>query len=157
MVRNVKLDAYRRMKLWINELPKDASDIVMDKVYEYNGNENIHWFTGTQSPKFQVVYKFCNSDEIVQSDIAMQNDVVKNGIVKEYYKTLLQTFEKLSLQNKFPSGKLEILGGRYGSIGSSEVAVKVVLMILLKLFELNDHFKNTDINSIILRGCKEGA
>lgn len=42
MVRNVKLDAYRRMKLWINELPKDASDIVMDKVYEYNGNENIH-------------------------------------------------------------------------------------------------------------------
>lgn len=106
MVRNVKLDAYRRMKLWINELPKDASDMVMDKVYEYDGNENIHWFTGilclelriapgaannyamlnlkfteTQSLKFQVVYKFCNSDEIVQSDIAMQNDVVKNGIV----------------------------------------------------------------------------
>lgn len=83
-------------------------------------------FTATQSSKFQVVYKFCKSDEIVQSDIAMQNDVVKNGIVKEYYKTLLQTLEKLSLQNKSPSGKLEILGGRYGSIGSSEVAVKVV-------------------------------
>lgn len=182
MVRNVKLDAYRRMKLWINELPKDASDMVMDKVYEYNGNENIHWFTGilclelriapraasnyamlnlkftaTQSSKFQVVYKFCKSDEIIQSDIAMQNDVVKNGIIKEYYKTLLQTFEKLSLQNKFPSGKLEILGGRHGSIGSSEVAVKVVLMILLKLFELNNYFENTDINSIILRGCKEGV
>lgn len=27
----------------------------------------------------------------------------------------------------------------------------------LKLFELNDHFENTDINSIILSGCKEGV
>lgn len=43
--------------------------------------------------------------------------------------------------------------GRYGSIGSSDVAVEVVLKILIKLFELGDHFEIADINSIILNGC----
>ena len=168
------------MKLWINEIPDNVDDLVTYKAYEYTASENVRWFNGElclelriapraasnyamlnlkftecQSSKFQVVYKCCGSDETVQSDIAMPNDVVRTGIVKEYQKTLQQVFEELSLQNLFPSGTLEIIGGRYGSIGSSDIAVKVVLKILIRLFELGNHFETSDISSIILNGCKE--
>ena len=180
MLKSEDLDTYRKMKLWINEMPDSVDNTVTYKADEYKASKNIHWFhgelclelriapraasnyamlnlkfTGYQSSKFQVVYKVCNADEIVKSDIAMPNDTVKTGIVKEYYKTLQQVFDEMSLQYVFPSGTLEIIGGRYGVIGSSAVAVKVVLKILLKLFELDEHFKTSDINSIILKGCKE--
>lgn len=180
MLMNEKLDTYRKMKLWINEIPENVDNSVAYKVCEYAASENIHWFNGElclelriapraasnyamlnlifkecQSSKFQVVYKYCCSNEIVQSDIAMPNDVVKTGIVREYQKTLQQIFDELSLQCLFPSGTLEIIGGRYGTIGSSDVAVEVVLKILIKLFELGNRFETSDINSIILKGCKE--
>lgn len=167
------------MKLWINELPEENSGIVMSKISEYNANNSICWFNGIlclelriaprsasnyamlclrftqdQSSKFRVIYNLRNVDEVVKSDIAMKNDIIRNGIVKEYYQALKQEFDNLDTQGIFPSGTLEILGGRYGYIGSSNMAVKVVLNNLLKLFEVYDELDDQKINSIVLKGCK---
>ncbi|RKJ60376.1 hypothetical protein, partial [Roseburia sp. 1XD42-69] len=65
-----------------------------------------------------------------------------------------QVFDELQAQNAFPSGTLEILGGSYGHIGSSIMAFKIVLKILIKLLEQNEELMVANINSIILDGCK---
>lgn len=180
MVKFIILDSYRKMKLWINEVPEKSSGIVSNKMLEYNANEDVHWFKGiiclelriapraasnyamlslrfteNQCSKFQIKYSLSDSDEIVQSDIAMEGDTIRTDIVKKYNSALLQVFEELKPQNVFPSGTLEILGGRHGSIGSSNMAVKIVLRSLLKLFELNENLNVNDINSLVLQNCKE--
>jgi len=178
MVETVKLDTYRKMKLWINELPKENSDIVMNEITIYDANNNIHWFNGilclelriaprdasnyamlclrftqAQSKKFRVIYHIEDVDEIVKSDIAMQNDIVRNDVVKQYYQALKQEFDDLDKQGVFPGGTLEILGGRHGLIGSSDKAVKIVLKNLLKLFETYEALDDQAIESLILEGC----
>ena len=57
-------------------------------------------------------------------------------------------------KKNFPSGTLEILGGRYGFIGSSNVAIVTVAKILIVLFELGEKFGESDIKAIILEGFK---
>ena len=167
------------MRLWIDEVPEESKAVIVNRVSEYSANKNIHWFNGilclelriaprdasnyamlnlkfseNQSSKFKVIYHLSDLDERVKSDIAMQNDIVKTGIIKEYSLAMEQVFEELHSQNVFPSGTLEILGGRYGSVGSSNIAVGIVLKCLLKLFELNEKLSNVDINSLILKNCK---
>lgn len=179
MVKVEKLDIYRKMRLWVNELPEENSVIAMSKISEYSANNDIYWFNGIlclelriaprpvsnyamlclrftqdQSSKFRVMYHLREIDEVVKSDIAMKNDIVRNGIVKEYYQTLKQVFDNLDVQNIFPSGTLDILGGRYGYVGSSNMAIKIVLNNLLKLFETYEKLNDEEIGSIILEGCK---
>lgn len=179
MVKFETLDSYRKMKLWINEAPEKNNNILPQNVSEYNANDSIHWFNGilclelriapraasnyamlclrfTEIPysKFQVKYDLNLTNMIVQSDIAMPNDVVRTGIPKEYYSALMQVFTELEPQNCFPCGTLEILGGRYALIGSSNIAFKIVLKNLINLFELNKELEHYDINSLILQGCK---
>ena len=179
MVKFAMLDSYRRMRLWINDMPEESNNMVSNKILEYNANNNIHWFKGiiclelriapraasnyamlnlkfteSQCSKFQVKYDLSNSEEIVKSDIAMKGDTIRTDIVKKYDSAMTQVFNELDSQNIFPSGTLEILGGRHGSIGSSNMAVKIVLKNLLKLFELNEQLNTSDINSLILKGCK---
>lgn len=179
MVKFEKLDTYRKMRLWMNEVPEESKFTTSDKILEYRGNKDIYWFNGilclelriapraasnyamlnlkftqNQSSKFQVIYHESDMEELVNSDIAMKNDLVKTGIVKKYNSAFTQVFDELDSKNIFPSGILEILGGRYGSIGSSDIAVKIVLINLLKLFELNEKIESSDVNFIILEGCK---
>ncbi len=163
----------------MNEVPEEDKFATSDKILEYSGNRDIHWFNGilclelriaprvasnyamlnlkftqNQSSKFQVIYYESDTEELADSDIAMKNDLVKTGIVKKYNSALTQVFDELDSKNIFPSGILEILGGRYGSMGSSDIAVKIVLKNLLKLFELNERLYSSDVNFIILEGCK---
>ena len=179
MVKFEKLDMYRKMRLWINEVPEESKDATTDKILEYSGNKDIKWFNGilclelriapraasnyamlslkftqNQSSKFHVLYHVSDKEELVDSDIAMKNDLIKTGIAKKYNSALTQLFDELDSQSIFPSGILEILGGRYGSMGSSDIAVKIVLKNLLKLFALDEELDNSNVNSIILEGCK---
>ncbi len=179
MVKNEELDLYRKMKLWINEVPDDCKNVEEGDTYVYNANKDITWFNGTlclelriapraasnyamlnfkftqdDSGFFKILYMQSKEDRIVISDIATQKDIVSNGIVKKYYETLIQMFDELSMQEIFPSGTLEILGGRYGFIGSSNMAVIIVAKILITIFELGEKFEESDIKAIILEGCK---
>lgn len=179
MIKNETLDSYRKMKLWINEVPDDCKDLEQGDTCIYKANEDVTWFNGTlclelriapraasnyamldfrfthdDSGIFKIIYKLSKQDRIVISDIAAQIDIVSNNVVKKYYEILIQMFDELSMQNIFPSGTLEILGGRYGSIGSSSVAVATVAKILITLFELGEKFEESDIKEIILEGCK---
>lgn len=46
MVRNQKLDLYRKMKLWINELPNECINIEESNKAIYKANRDIIWFNG---------------------------------------------------------------------------------------------------------------
>lgn len=179
MIKIETLDLYRKMKLWINEAPDDCENAEVGDTCIYKANENITWFNGilclelriapraasnyamldfkfTQDTSgiFKIIFMLSKEDRIVISDIATQTDIVSNNIVKKYYKILIQMFDELSIKNIFPSGTLEILGGRYGSVGSSDVAVVTVAKILIALFELGEKFEESDIKAIILERCK---
>lgn len=179
MIKNEKLDSYRMMKLWINEVPDDCKPSEEGNVCIYNANKDIIWFSGilglelrlaprdasnyamlifkfteNNSGNFKVLYKQSKEDNIVVSNIAAPGDIVRNGIVKKYYNALAQLFDELSTQNIFPSGILEILGGRYGFIGSSDFAVTTVAKILIDLFEVGEKIEESDIETLILEGCK---
>lgn len=180
MVKNEKLDSYRMMKLWINEMPDDCKYIEGGDVCVYEANKDIAWFNGilclelrlapraasnyamlnfkfvgNNSGVFKVIYKLCEDDDLVASNIAVQNDIVRNGTVKKYYSALRNTFNELSIQNIYPSGILEVLGGRHGYTGSSDIAVIIVAKILVDLFKLGDKFEKSDLKSLILEGCKK--
>lgn len=46
MVKFKKLDIYRKMRLWMNEIPEESKFTASDKILEYHGNKHIHWFNG---------------------------------------------------------------------------------------------------------------
>ena len=46
MVKFEKLDMYRKMRLWMNEVPEEDKFATSDKILEYSGNRDIHWFNG---------------------------------------------------------------------------------------------------------------
>lgn len=173
------LDLYRKMRLWINEIPDDCRNVDESDVCIYKADRGIYWFNGTlclelriaprdisnyamldfkftqdDSGTFKIRYMFSKEDRIVASDIAVQTDTVHSSIVNEYHKVLIGMFDELSTQNIFPSGTLEILGGRYGDVGSSERAVITVARTLIDLFELGETFKEADIKAVVLEGCK---
>lgn len=180
MIEYVKLDAFRKMRIWIDELPNENTGNCYEHMNVYDANSDVYWFEGIicielriaprtasnyaminlkftrdESKKFKVVYKINDEEEIMESDIAMPNDKINTGIVKNYYKSMERYFEYLSQKNIFPCGTLEVLGGRYGTIGSSEVAVIIVLNILLNLYNLNNDLTNENINSLVLQFCKD--
>ena len=179
MIKNEKLDSYRMMKLWINEVPDDCKRIEGGNVFIYKANKDTTWFSGilclelrlaphdasnyamlnfkfneNDSGIFKVLYKLSEEDSIVASNIATQRDTVYSGIVKKYYGALVEIFDELSTQDIFPSGVLEILGGRYGYIGSSDIAVITVTKILIDLFEMGEKLEESDIKTLVLNGCK---
>ena len=179
MIKYQKLDEYRVMRLWIDEMPEDGGISTNTIIKEYDANANVKWFNGTlclelkiaprtasnysminlkftknQSSRLKIIYHFSDLNEIVKSDIAIANDVVKTGIPGEFCSAFTQVFDELQAQNAFPSGTLEILGGSYGHIGSSIISFKIVLKILIKLLEQNEELMVANINSIILDGCK---
>ncbi|MCM1259284.1 MAG: hypothetical protein NC307_15770 [Roseburia sp.] len=179
MVKYQKLDEYRVMSLWVDEMPEDGIVSAHTIIKEYDANANINWFNGilclelrlaprvasnyaminikftkNQSSTFKIIYHLIDLNKVVKSDIAMPNDVVKTGIPKEYTPAFKQVFDELETRNVLPSGTLEILGGRYSHIGSSIMAFKIVLKILIKLLEQNEKLIDANINSIILDGCK---
>lgn len=174
-----KLDEYRKMKLWINELPGDNVVVASEQTKAFNANSQIHWFNGIlclelriapraasnyamlnlkfqkdQSLKFKIISYISHSDEIVITDTAMPHDVVKAGLPQEYNVAVADLFDQLAAENIFPSGTLEILGGRYSCVGSSYIAFQTVLKILITLFEQNEKLSNSDIPSIALAGCR---
>lgn len=179
MVKNETLGLYCKMKIWVNEVPDECKNVEKGDIYVYKANKDITWFSGTlclelriapraasnyamlgfrfaqdDSGFIKIVYMLNKKDKIVTSDIAAPRDTVSNDIVKKYYEILIKMFDELSMKNTFPSGTLEILGGRCGSIGSSNIAVITVAKILIALFELGEKFEKSDINEIILEGCK---
>ena len=179
MIKKAKLDSYRMMNLWVDEIPDDCKGGKEDIACIYKANKDITWFSGilclelrlaprdasnyamlnfkfteNSSGNFKILYKQSKEDNIVISDIAAPEDIVRNGIVKNYYNALAQLFDELSAQNIFPSGILEILGGRHGIIGSSDFAVTTVAKILINLFEEGEKLKESDFETIILEGCK---
>lgn len=179
MMQYIKLDEFRKMNIWINEMPSEGENYSYKYIDVYEGNNNIQWFQGVicielkiaprvasnyamlklrfvkdESLKFKVVYKFSEEDSIVKSDIAMLNDTVKTGIVKAYFESMQQYFESLYQQEMFPSGTLEILGGRYGMVGSSDIAISILLDILLSLFKTNKELSQDTIKKLSLELCK---
>lgn len=179
MKQYIKLDEFRKMNVWINEIPSDGENYTYEYIDEYEGNSNIQWFQGiicielkiaprvasnyamlklrfieNDSSKFKVIYKFSEEDRIVKSDIAMLNDTVKTGIVRTYCGSMRQYFESLYQKELFPSETLEILGGRYGMIGSSDIAINIILDILLSLFKTNKKPSQDIIKKMSLQLCK---
>lgn len=179
MIKNEKLDSYRKMNLWIDEVPNDCEYVEPGVVSIYKANDNVAWFngilclelriapriasnysmlnfkfTGNHTGIFKVLYSLNEEDKVVSSTIAMPGDTVTNGIVKEYYYTLTEMFDEMSMKNIFPSGILEILGGRYGKTGSSHIAVMTVGRILVDLFALGEKFEKSDIKTLVLKRCR---
>ena len=114
----------------MNEVPEEDKFATSDKILEYSGNRDIHWFNGilclelriaprvasnyamlnlkftqNQSSKFQVIYYESDTEELADSDIAMKNDLVKTGIVKKYNSALTQVFDELDSKNIFQIGR----------------------------------------------------
>ena len=151
MVKYEILDSYRKMRLWINEMPEESNIITSNKLLEFNANDNIHWFNGILCLELRIAPRAASNYAMLNLKFT-ENQCSKFQV--KYDSAMTQVFNELDSQNIFPSGTLEILGGRHGSVGSSNMAVKIVLWNLLKLFELNERLNASDIHSLILKGCK---
>lgn len=180
MVIYKELDDYRKMNLWIDEMPSMGQPNTYVVKEEYVGDKNIKWFNGTiclelriaplaisnyamlnlkfqsdNSSKFKVNYNVNNLDGLlVNSDIAMRNDEIHEGLIYHYYKTLSNHIMQMDTKDIFPSGTLEILGGRYGKIGTSPRSIKKIFDILLRLFSIDVNLFNINIEKVVLECCK---
>lgn len=132
MIKYQKLDEYRVMRLWVDEMPEDGGISTNTIIKEYDANANVKWFNGTlclelkiaprtasnysminlkftknQSSRLKIIYHFSDLNEIVKSDIAMANDVVKTGIPGEFCSAFTQVFDELQAQNVFQAVHLK--------------------------------------------------
>ena len=47
MVKNETLDLYRKMKLWINEVPDDCKNVEESNICIYKADQDSTWLNGT--------------------------------------------------------------------------------------------------------------
>ncbi|BCJ93242.1 hypothetical protein acsn021_08110 [Anaerocolumna cellulosilytica] len=175
------LDAFRKVRIWINEYPNVKQSEKSTYEIKYQGDKRINWFNGimcvelfiapraasnyamlnmefvkNDSNEFAIIYNINKSDGLkFESKVASTNDEVLEGISKEYLDCFTELCNKMT-DYKLPSGILNISGGACGKIGTSAMTIRKVFDIMIKIFSSNysDNFDDA-VKDLILVECKK--
>ncbi len=172
------LGAYRRGRVWLNEYPprpypskgrveqsfplknytyQAECTLTIELVlaarmvsnYAYIGVSYFPSDRGELVVQAEIGY---DNGVVIDDAIALQPDVVKLGIPKEYIDAVIDEIQKMSAYQDIlqPSGKIVIDTGAHGLVGSSPVSFSQAINVLLRLLTLEDKTSKIDIQETIM-------
>ena len=95
-------------------------------------------YTDNQKDNVDILVNYGRNDTFFQSQILPYNKNVCTGLDKEFADAIYEYFEEYS-QNQLPKGTVEILGGGFDEVGSSNFSFKKVMQLLLYVFQHIDN------------------
>lgn len=102
-------------------------------------------YTDNQKNKTDIIINFGRENLFYKSQVLPFNKAVCVGLDKEFADAIDEFFKEYSL-GRLPSGTIEILSGGYDEVGSSNVAFKKVMELLIFAFENID-----DLSDVVLK------
>lgn len=107
-------------------------------------------YTNNQENKTDIVINFGGKDIYFNSHVLPFNKDVCLGLDKEFADAIDEFFSEYPI-GKLPSGTIEILSGGYDEVGSSNVAFKKVMEVLIFIFQNIDGLSDNDLQYEVLR------
>lgn len=163
---------YKKINIWKDEMPafcKKRKTICLNK----KGNNNVCWHEGIicieallgpwHASNYAMVYMKYSSD--VRKDVNIEinygmenisfssqvlpfNKKINVGLNVEFAEAIKEYFMFCSTK-RLPVGTIEILGGGYDEVGSSNIAFKKVMDILLFIFENINHLDSLELRNYL--------
>ncbi len=96
-----------------------------------------------------IIIHYGNEKRFYQSQVLPENKKIYIGLEKEFAEAIEEFFEKYTM-NKLPSGIIEILGGGYNEIASSNNSFKKVMALLFFIFEHIDVLMDEQLQQELL-------
>lgn len=103
-----------------------------------------------QKDETNIIIDFASETFSFKSQVLPYNKTVCAGLNKEFADAIGEFFEEYSL-GKLPGGTIKILGGGYDEVGSSNVAFKKVMKLLIFVFQHIDDMSDNDLRFELLK------
>lgn len=107
-------------------------------------------YTYNQINRTDIIINFGKENYSFESQVLPFNKAVCVGLDKEFADAIDEFFKEYPL-GKLPGGTIEILGGGYDEVGSSNVAFKKVMKILMFVFRHIDELSDNELQCEILK------
>lgn len=107
-------------------------------------------YTDNQINRTDIIINFGIENHFLKSQVLPFNKAVCVGLDKEFADAIDEFFKEYPL-GKLPSGTIEIFGGGYDEVGSSNVAFKKVMKILMFVFYHIDELSDDELQYEILK------
>ena len=139
---------YKKVCIWKDEVP-----------FKYVGQNTLHlsvesgdinWHIGTICIEVKLNCWHASNDCFFKSQVLPFNKEVTIGLNKEFADAIDEFF-KGYLLGKLPGGTIEILGGAFDEVGSSNFAFKKVMNMLLFVFQHIDEFDEDKLQGELLK------
>ncbi len=107
-------------------------------------------YTKNQNDAMDIIINFGREKCFFNSNILPFNKDVCVGLNKEFADAIYEFFEEFPIGN-LPSGTIEILGGAYDEVGSSNVSFKKVMELLIFMFVHIDKMNDEELQSELFK------
>ena len=107
-------------------------------------------YTKNQNDATNIIINFGNNKRFLKSHVLPFNKEVYVGLDKEFADAIDEFFEEYPVGN-LPGGTIEILGGAYDEVGSSNVSFKKVMELLIFVFVHIDEMNNEELQSELFK------
>lgn len=163
---------YKKICIWKDELPficKGEKTMFLHKMAGdsswYNGTIAVEARLGVrhisnyamifmkyihkQQNSTDIIIRYGNESRLFNSQVLPFNKNVYMGLDKEFADAIGEFFEKYPIK-KFPNGTIEILGGGYNEIGSSNSSFQKVMELLVFIFKYIDVLTSDQLQQELL-------
>lgn len=106
-------------------------------------------YTDNQEDKTNILINFGHEDLIFQSQVLPCDMGVHVGLDEEFADAIEEFFKEYPY-GKLPCGTIEILGGGYDEVGSSNVAFKKVMELIIFVFQHIDELSDDMLKNRLL-------
>lgn len=95
-------------------------------------------YTDNQKDNVDILVEYGRNDTFFQSQVLPFNKSVRIGLDREFADAIYEYFEEYP-QKQLPNGTIEIFGGGFDEVGSSNYSFKKVMQILFYAFQYIDN------------------
>ncbi len=166
-------DEYKKVCIWKDEMP--FKYVGQNTLHLSVESGDINWHIGTicievrlhprhvsnyamvcmkyirnKKNETDIIINFGGNDRFFKSQVSLFNKEVTIGLNKEFADAIDEFFKEYPL-GKLPGGTIEILGGAFDNVGSSNFSFKKVMNILLFVFQHIDEFDEDKLQGELLK------
>lgn len=166
-------NGYKKLCIWKDEIP--FKYVGQDTLHLSSESGDINWHIGTicvevklgprhisnyamvcmkymndKKDKTDIIINFGKESLPYKSQVLPFNKSVCLGLDKEFADAIDEFFREYSF-GKLPGGTIEILSGGYDEVGSSNIAFKKVMELLMFIFQHIDDLSDNELKCELLK------
>lgn len=172
-------NGYKKVCIWKDEIPFNY--VQRKKIHFCMGSGDVNWHIGkicievklnprhvsnyamicmnyinNQKNKVDIIINHGREDSLFKSKVLPFDKIVCVGLDKEFADAIYEFFEEYPIE-QLPSGTIEIISGAYDEVGSSNVAFKKAMELLIFIYRNIDKLDDDTLRYELLKYIKMRA